>query len=356
MKSKMLILSSFLLGLFLLGLFPVTASTNPDSFLVLSTEDPQPPEWQTVGNGEKLNLTARNRYQIRTQSGNQLRIQVNDCVQLRINESDENPAGILPNRTRAINKYMHLTMNQTCLMNATMFRNFTSQQLLQLGNASTFQWAYYNEYSYQWEYAYENWVEYRPDGATVYCNTTHFSVWVILAPGVGNPTPGVPFTPENGTGFAVQAGNLYKIQTQSGFTIQVQLQEAAQINITEYDDSPKVMNQNRMRIRTKTMAVELNTSVQLQANFSYTFTNQIKNQLGVKNMEKLRFMFFNETLEEWQAPKHQWIEGETLYCNTTHFSLWTIAEDEGDTSIPGFEFFSILLAIVPVVVIKSRRK
>ena len=83
----MLIISAFLFGLLILGFFPVTASTNPDSFLALVVDDPQPPDWQTVGNGEKLNLTARNQYQIRTQSGNQLRIQVNDCIQLRINES-----------------------------------------------------------------------------------------------------------------------------------------------------------------------------------------------------------------------------------------------------------------------------
>ena len=113
----MLIISTFLLGLLLMGFFPVTAASNPDKILFLAADEPLPPDdWQTVGNGDKLNLTARNQYKIRTQSGNQLRIQVNDCVQLRINENDENPAGILPNRTRAVNKYMNITMNQTCLM------------------------------------------------------------------------------------------------------------------------------------------------------------------------------------------------------------------------------------------------
>ncbi|MHA2246698.1 MAG: hypothetical protein ACXADY_17275, partial [Candidatus Hodarchaeales archaeon] len=206
---------------------------------------------------------------------------------------------------------------------------------------------------------HQNWVEITSDGASVLCNTKHFSIWTILAAENpdSNPTPGIPFNCQNGTGFAVQAGNRYQIQTQSGFSLQLKLNQSSEVTVTEFENSPQTMKQKH-QIRTKTINVEMNNSAQVQANFSYTFTNQIQNQLGVKNMEKLKFMFYNESSETWEAPKHQWLEGNTLYCNTTHFSLWTIAEEDEDvdeSSIPGFTIFPLILAFA-VLLMKSKKR
>jgi hypothetical protein len=293
-------------------------------------------------------------HQLRTKYGNQIRFQAQESVQLRLNESVKNPVEPLPTQTRAVNRYMHIKFNGTVLMNATMFRNYTNQELSELGNVLRFRWAFFNETTYRWQYAHQNWVEMTPDGATVFCNTPHFSVWTILTD--GNPTPGTPFAPNNGTGFAVQAGNTYKIKTKSGFALELKLEQGTTINITEYAQSPEAMNQNRFQVRTQTMSIEMNNSAAVQANMSFTFTNQNKNQLGVKNMEKLQFMYFNETTNEWTAPKYQWLEGDTLYCNTTHFSLWTITEEVSTSSSPGFEVLPALLTLVPIITLILKKK
>ncbi|MFX0171370.1 MAG: Heimdall-CTERM domain-containing surface protein, partial [Candidatus Hodarchaeota archaeon] len=77
---------------------------------------------------------------------------------------------------------------------------------------------------------------------------------------------------------------------------------------------------------------------------------------GVKNMEKLKFMYYDEATDEWTAPKYQWFEGDTLYCNTTHFSLWTISEDVSNNSTPGFEVFPVLLTLVLSIPILYKKK
>lgn len=172
-----------------------------------------------------------------------------------------------------------------------------------------------------------------------------------------NPTPGTPFEAQNESAFTVMAENKYQIKTQSGFNVQLRLNLSANITITEFNQSKYAMTQNQYQVRTKTMAIEVNdSSIQIQANLSYTFTNQKQNQFGIKNIEKLQFMFYNETSSAWEAPKNQWLEEETLYCNTTHFSLWTIAEDESSNGgIPGFTFLGLTsLIIVSAIVIRRR--
>jgi hypothetical protein len=367
MKKKILVIFLVTVVVLLIGITKAIGTNNPQEFKTLiSTTESSTDSWLTSGNGEKISVSAGDRVQLKTKSQNHIRLQVNECVQICIiecdctNECDCGQVGPLLTQTRAVNRFMHIAMNQTCAMNATMFRNYTNHELEGLGNVSTFRWAWYDELKNQWQYAHQNWVEITPDGATVFCETTHFSVWTILAPDleVGkNPDPGTPFNAQNGTEFAVQAGNRYQIKTQSGFALQLQLNQSAGIIISEYEEAPQVMTQAQHQIRTQTMAIELNESkVQIQANFSYTFTNQIRNQLGVKNMEKLKFMFYNETSNEWETPKYQWLEGETLYCNTTHFSLWTIAEEETASSSSGFTIIPLFLALIPVFLLRIKRR
>ncbi|UCE12570.1 MAG: hypothetical protein JSV04_10285 [Candidatus Heimdallarchaeota archaeon] len=364
----------FFFPLVVLGLtflVPVIAEISSES--EITGNFPEKP-WMTAGNGERINITAGNRTQIRTTAGNHIQIQTNKNAQLQINESETNPAGELPNQTRAVNCFMHIELNGTVAMNATMFRNYTNAEISELGNVSTFRWAFYNTSAFQWQYTHQNWVEKTENGSSVCCNTTHFSIWTILMPSTeessdGNPTPGTPFNAKNKTGFAVKAGNLYQIQTQTGFAIQLKLNQSSEMTITEYEEPLHAMNQQHHQIRTQIMALELNNSAQIQANLSYTFTKQVRTQLGVQNMEKLKFMFYNESSNSWEAPKSQWLDNETLYCNTTHFSLWTIAEDVGETTTttedteetttsptPGFVFLSLISILIPVLLSRSRKR
>lgn len=367
MKKILMIILLATFVVLLIGTTKTIGTSNPQGLKTLiSTTESSIDPWLTSGNGEKITVSAGERVQLKTKSQNHIRLQVNESVQICVNECDCTnecdcgQVGPLFTQTRAVNRFMHISMNQTCAMNATMYRNYTNHELEGLGNVSTFRWAWYDEVKNQWQYASQNWVEITPDGATVFCETTHFSVWTILAYNseiAKNPEPGTPFNAQNGTEFAVQAGNRYQIKTQSGFTLQLQLNQSAGITVSEYDEAPHVMTQAQHQIRTKTMAIELNESkIQIQANLSYTFTNQIRNQLGIKNMEKLKFMFYNETSKEWEAPKYQWLEGETLYCNTTHFSLWTIAEEETASSSPGFTLIPLFLALIPVFLLRIKRR
>ena len=204
------------------------ASAGTFELAIIEAGEPPEDPWMNVDNGTRVNISAGNRTHLHTMSGNHIRLQVNDCVQLQVIESETNPAGPLPNQTRAVNRYMLVELNGTVLMNATMYRNYTNAELSELGNVSTFRWAFYNESSHQWQYAYQNWIEKSSEGASVVCNTTHFSLWIVLAPmvieePVKNPIPGTPFNSTNGTGFLVSAGNKYQVQTQNGFSLQLQI-------------------------------------------------------------------------------------------------------------------------------------
>ncbi len=359
MKNKKIIPIMVLLGVLFLETSSIGTVTSLNELPKLATKAYEPPllPWTNVENGSRVNISAGFRYQLRIQNGTLIRLHVNESVQLHLNSCDHNPVGPLPNRTRAVHRYMFIELNASVSMNATMYRNYTFAEIGE-GNVSTYRWAFFNTTTFQWQYAAQNWVDYTPTGATVCCNTTHFSLWTILALDTiseGNPTPGTPFNAQNGTAFTLQSGNQYQIKTQHGFSLQLQLNKSASLTITEYETPPKVMTQARHQIRTQTMAIELNESVGIEAQFSYTFTNQIQNQLGIKNMEKLKFMFFNESSNAWEVPKNQWMQGETLYCNTTHFSLWTVAEEESVSSTPGFAILPLLLAMIPILILRRRK-
>ena len=353
MKNKYSLPLLLVVGLLLLTTFSQGVATGQTT--VEGTTPPVDP-WTNVENGERVNITAGNRTHLRLHNGTQLQLQVNESVQLRLNVSESNPAGELPRQTRAVNRFLQIELNGTTAMNATMFRNYTTAELNGLGNVTRFRWAWYDVENTKWQYADPNWVEYTPEGATVYCNTNHFSIWTILVAEepARNPTPGTPFNPDNGTGFMVMTNNQYQIQTQSGFSLQLRLNQTAEVTVSEYEESPKNMNQQRHQIRTQVMNISTNATAGIDATFSYQFTNQIMNQLGVKNLEKLKFMFYNG--EEWEAPENQWLEGDTLYCNTTHFSLWTVAEEEVDaSSTPGFTIITFLAVFAAFVAIRRRR-
>ncbi|MFX1254237.1 MAG: Heimdall-CTERM domain-containing surface protein [Promethearchaeota archaeon] len=331
--------------------------STPESYVLEQGGGPDP--WQNVTDGQRVNITAGKHHQFRTEAGNLIRLQVNASVQLQLHECEENPAGPLLNGTRAVNRYMHLELNCSCdcdcdcpcEMNATLMRNFTHAELgLLQGDVSQFRWAFYDEASAQWQYAFHNWVEMTDKGATVGCDTDHFSIWTILAPAQGNPNPGQPFDAPNGTAFALQNGSTYQIRTQNGFQIQLQVGKDVALNITEhntYQHQNRI--QNRYQMQTQFMSIHMNESAPLNATLSREFTQGELNK--IQNRSRLRFMFYNESSGAWEAPQHQWLEGNTLYCNTTHFSTWTILEDVGVVATPGFELLPVFLALIPVAVL-----
>lgn len=359
MKNKYSLPLLLLVSLLLLTTFSQGVATGQETGLILRNKvvaDPPVDPWTNVENGTRYNITAGTRSQLRTQNGTQIQVRLNESVQLQIDEFKKNPAGDLPNQTRAVNRFMQIEFNGTAAMNATMFHNYTNAELNELGNVYTFSWAWYDDENHKWQYVENNWVEITPEGATVYCTTTHFSIWTILAVDAGNPIPGTPFNPGNGTGFMLEANEQYQIQTQSGFSLQLQLNKSVEVTVSEYEESPKNMNQQRHRIRTQVMNITTNDSAGIEATFSYQFTNQTKSQLGVQNLNQLKFMFYNEISEEWEAPKNQLLQGDTLYCNTTHFSLWTVAEEEIEaSSTPGFTIVPLFAALVAFFAIRRRR-
>jgi hypothetical protein len=342
MKNKNNLPLLLVVGLLLLTTFGQGVATGQTT---LEGTTPPVDPWTNVDSGSRLNITAGNRTHLRLHNGTQLQLQVNESVQLQLNVSESNPAGELPSQARAVNRFLHIELNGTVAMNATMFHNYTNAELSE---------AWFNEETHKWQYAENNWVEQTPNGASVICTTTHFSIWTILAieEPAKNPTPGTPFNPDNGTGFLVMANKQYQIKTQSGFSLQLQLNKTTEVTVSEYEDSPKNMNRERHQIRTQIMNVSINASAGIDATFSYQFTNQSQ----YKNLEQLKFMFYNETSEEWEAPKNQWLEGDTLYCNITHFSLWTVAEEEVEaSSTPGFTIVPLLAVFLTLVALRRRR-
>jgi hypothetical protein len=353
-NSKMPLL--LLMSLLLIATFNQGVATGPIiSEKVVAEPNPPVDPWTNVLNGTRVNIAAGNRTHLRFHNGTQIQLQVNESVQLQINETKTNPTGdVIPSQMHVVRRYLHIELNGTVSMNATMFHNYTNAELSELGNVSTFRWAWYNEETHEWQYAEENWVEITPEGATVFCNTDHFSIWTIFVAEtpVRNPSPGTPFNPDNGTGFMVMENSQYQIKTQSGFSLQLQLNKTGEVTVSEFEESPKNMNRQRHQIRTQVMNITTNVSAGINATFSYQFNNQSQ----YENLEQLKFMFYNETSGAWEAPKNQWLEGDTLYCNTTHFSLWTVAEEEVDASAtPGFTIVP-LLAVFLTLVAPRRKK
>ncbi|MFX0092897.1 MAG: hypothetical protein ACFFBD_14155, partial [Candidatus Hodarchaeota archaeon] len=130
MRKSMLVILSILCMSTMLGLsFNQVTSTSVTSRMVISDyNSPQysfspqgnQTQWRNMTNNQLMNVSAGQQHRFRTESGNLIRLQVNTSVQLRVNESDTNPAGPLQNGTRAVNKYMHIELNGSCGLNATL--------------------------------------------------------------------------------------------------------------------------------------------------------------------------------------------------------------------------------------------
>ena len=168
------------------------------------------------------------------------------------------------------------------------------------------------------------------------------------------PNPNTPFDAANGTAYQYQNGSRYQIQTSSGFEVQFQFNANVSVAITDTDEAPfQVKNQFRNRVQSKFMNISVDAE---QYKVNATLAKDLKVQEG--DMNKFKFAYYDEVKEEWESPKNQWHVGTKLYCNTTHFSVWTIVEDES-SAIPGFEIDVVIMALTPIAIVsylKTKKK
>lgn len=330
-------------------------------------------QWENLTYGFGHTLTPGLLNRLMTQNRAYITVEVDQVVELTVTEECDPTETQLLNGTLSMQRYMHIELNQSCIMNAVMFRNFTNGELSQYGNVIIEQakWAYYNQTMNQWQYANENWVEITEDGISVIGKTDHFSLWTIIVPKVvvdtqgppETPAPETPYDSTNGTPFQLQNGSLYQIKTQAGFELQLQFNASVQVNITETDETQKtIQNQFRNRVKAKFMNVEINiTDYECNATLSKEFTDNELSQLQIQNRTQLRFAYHNDDTGEWVIPENQWHVGDKLYCNTTHFSEWTIVEEieedtDDDGTAPGFEFFVAMIGLLPLAVYLTKKQ
>ena len=348
-NKKIIVILSLIMATIVLSMTISNAPIATETTYVPVTFDIAQEEyqWQNSTNGEHLEVQAGAMNRIRTQNQNHIMLQVNQSAQICVNESTENPAGPLLAQTRAMIRYMSIELNQTRTMNATMFHNFTNSDLAE-GNIYSYSWAFFNESTGNWQYVY-SWVETTHNGAALFCNTDHFSVWTILAPEPG-PNPGTPFEVANATTYQLQNGSMYQLRSSSGFEVQFQFNANVSVTITDTDEAPfQVQSQFRNRFQTKSMNISVDAA---QYKVNATLAKQLK--VEESEMSKYRFAYYDEVKEDWEVPENQWNEGTKLYCNTTHFSTWTIVE-ETTSGIPGFEVEVLLVALTPIAILSLVR-
>ncbi|MFW9994067.1 MAG: hypothetical protein ACFFD4_18630 [Candidatus Odinarchaeota archaeon] len=318
--------------------------------------NPDPGTPYTAGNGTNFQLKANGTYQIRNQYNFRLNLTCDcDC---EMNMTQYQYYGEAPQGVRTMNRYMKIETNQTqAQVNATLAWKIGDDELEGM-NRTTLRFAFHNGSTNMWQHVEQNWQE----GDTVFCNTNHFSMWTITgeladAPG-GNPTPGSPFQTSNGTSFQLQAGERYQLRTQSGFQLNMSANAQVNMSITECSSNPVGnLSQNQKQLG-YFWNFSLEGTAGIQATFEWTFQNS---DIAGLNRSTLRFAYYDENSNSWKDAEKCWIEGNTLYGNTTHFSTWTvIAEEESEPTTadtPGFTWLIGLLALaVALVPVKKMRR
>ncbi|MHA2297048.1 MAG: hypothetical protein ACXAEU_17465 [Candidatus Hodarchaeales archaeon] len=347
-KGVLILLMLFMGSFFMLSTLvrtgnAVTFEIEPILLDVCSSGNPSPGTPFQPGNGSNFQVQAGNRYQIRTQSGFRLNMSVDTNVEMNVTEYECYPEGP-SDGNKTMNRFMKIEMNQTADVNATMGWEISDEELNGL-NRTTLKFAFHNGTRNAWQHVTQNWQE----GNMVYCNTTHFSTWTItgeLQQG-GNPSPSTPFQAGNGTQFQVQAGERYQIQTQSGFKLNMSSDATAGMTVTECDNNPAgQITQNRKQLG-NFWNLSLEGTGGVQATLEWAFK---EGDIQGLNRETLKFAYYDENANTWKNGETNWIEGNTVYCNTTHFSIWTIIGDVETQSTPGFTWLIGFVALVAVII------
>ena len=109
------------------------------------------------------------------------------------------------------------------------------------------------------------------------------------------------------------------------------------------------------------LGIEPNAQLQLNAQIRLLINQTELNQEFNRevNVEKLSWMYWNQTRAEWQVVESYMDQNGYLVCNTDHFSTWTVAE-LADTTEPTpvttqggtpVEYLYIGAAVIAVVVV-----
>ncbi|MGB9960591.1 MAG: hypothetical protein ACPLKQ_08800 [Candidatus Bathyarchaeales archaeon] len=109
------------------------------------------------------------------------------------------------------------------------------------------------------------------------------------------------------------------------------------------------------------MGIEPNAEVQLRAQIRLHINQtQLRQELNREvNVSRLTWMYWNRTRAQWEPVESYMDQNGYLVCNTTHFSLWTVAEiadttispaDASEGGIPAEYIYIGIIAIAVIVV------
>ena len=144
----------------------------------------------------------------------------------------------------------------------------------------------------------------------------------------------IPIT--NGSVVAINPGESLELLTPSGISLNLQVGAALEINITELEVNPVESVPNGTFDIGIFLDIEVNdTETEVNATFKMAYNETALEEINV-NASTGRFMFYNETAEEWQLPEQSWVNTTeaVIYANTTHFSIWTVVFDEPQQQPP----------------------
>lgn len=302
-----------------------------------------------------------------------LSIEPNQNMSLAINMSGIPPKAEMV-QTQSLNFYLGLEANATLQLTAQIRLHINqtalSQELNREINASRLTWQYYNLNEHEWV-TVPSWIQ----NNYLTCNTTHFSSWTITqlgaAPGEsygsGNYSeiPGAPgeamqynktSTTPSGETHQVQSGEPTLFQYRN-MTMLMNCTQNCSVTLTADPNlTPKTLGLSVEPIQNMSLAlnmsrsplegaqimerslnfylgIESNAEVSLQAQIKLLINQtQLNQELSrVVNASNLTWLCWNRTQEQWKPVDSFMDQNGYLVCNTTHFSLWTVAEAEGQT-------------------------
>ncbi|MHA2366820.1 MAG: hypothetical protein ACXAC7_22910, partial [Candidatus Hodarchaeales archaeon] len=154
-KPKISYLKLFMLLIGLILTFSISLVqgvyiSNIEGSIIENKQNNEPPI-EIPGNGTPMRVQAGNTFRIRTQSQFQLNATFAEDVEIKINESDDNPVGPLPENTYQYCKFWKIHLNKSDVsMNATLGMPFDPDNLPWDISPSGLRFAFYNGSSNQW--------------------------------------------------------------------------------------------------------------------------------------------------------------------------------------------------------------
>jgi hypothetical protein len=327
-KSFFGAMSLVLLGLLILNA-PLLGIASFDNTDQVPTQVPTDGSPVTLEPGKSLSLE--------TPSGVGINLVVGESVDISVIESSDLPAeaGELPAESYGLGLYLSIELSDPSVeVDATLSMPFDITSLPTDVAAEELAFAFYDAATGEWR-GVPSWVD-TAEGK-VYGKTDHFSTWTVMQnpplPIPEMPTPGVPFeVPTNGSPVELVPGEKLMLTTPSGVAINLTVGEGVTISINETTINPVGVE---LPEATPSLGVyldiELNDSVDVEATLAMPFSDGDLPP-GVAK-EQLQFAFYDAATGEWTGVP-SWVEGNTVYANTTHFSTWTVIASSDDGAEP----------------------